>query len=89
MTTMQTLRDPKVKRLLADAAPQNLVETAAPETSLEWHERYEQYCRDFIENQKQDGTPDEELVTVPEIVAICKEVRAERYAKKQKNSAGC
>jgi hypothetical protein len=76
MTAIQTLRDPQRERLVDDLASQNRSDTVKPKTPLEWHDRF---CREFIEHQKQDGTPDEELITMEEIVAICKEARAELY----------
>lgn len=89
MTAVKTLSlntaNSEANYLVNDFAPQNRSGTGEPKTPLE---RYDEFCREFIEHQKQDGTPDDELITVPEIVAICKEARAERYAKKQKNSAG-
>jgi hypothetical protein len=66
--------------LLADLASQNYIEIDEPKTPLEWYDRF---CCEFIEHQKQDGTPPEKLITVAEIVAVCKEARAERYTEEQ------
>jgi hypothetical protein len=83
MTATQTLREPKAKRLIDVPASPTLAETDKPKTPMEW---YEYDCRKFIEDQKHDGVPDDEIITIPEIVAICKEARAERYAEEQKNA---
>ena len=91
MTTMHTLREPRGKRLRNCSAPQNLVEEAEPETA---QDRYLRWCRECDERREQriragelneDDEPTEE-----EIVAICREARAERYAEeqRQKNAAG-
>jgi hypothetical protein len=93
MSAVKTLQirivNPKAERLIGDLVSQNLIEIDEPKishekTPLDWHD---QWCREFIEHQKQDGVPDEELITVPEVVAICKEARAERYAEEQKDAA--
>jgi len=85
MTAVQTLQAPKTKRLTGDFVPQSRVEADEPETSLE---RYRQWCHEVDEREKREGTFDVEPPTMEEIVAIAKEVRAERYAKKQKDSSG-
>jgi hypothetical protein len=59
MTATQTSREPKAKRLIDVPAPPTLAETDKPKTSMEW---YEYDCRKFIEEQKQDGVPDEEIM---------------------------
>jgi len=83
MTTVQTMREPKAKRV-TDAQP--LIEPDEPEESLqEWYRRW---CHEVNEREKREGVFDVEPPTMEEIVAICKEVRAERYAKKQKDAAG-
>ena len=99
MAAVQTLREQKTKRL-TDATPQRQSETDE-DMPQEWYDQYCRDCRnyhncsvcrdchDLIEGQKQEGVPDEEILTMAQVVAICKEVRAERYAKKQKDSAGC
>ena len=99
MTAVETLQAPKAKRLPKNFAPQNRSKTNEEMPQ----ELYEQFCsvcrynpdclvcydcRDLIEGQKQKGVPDEEILTMAQVVAICKEVRAERYAKKQKDSVG-
>ena len=83
MTAVQTLREPKAKRATDDFAPQNLVETDEPETSLD---RYRRWRLAADERDRLRGPSEEPPLTMDEIVAIVKEVRAERYAKKQKNS---
>ena len=60
-------------------APQNFKESEKPKTMQEWSD-YDN--RLFIENQRQDGVPEEDIITMAEVVAICKEVRAERYVPK-------
>ena len=85
MTAVEALRKPKARRLTDNFAPQSRVEADEPETSLD---RYRRWCREADEREKRDGTFDVEPPTMEEIVAIVKEVRAERYAKKQKDSAG-
>jgi hypothetical protein len=82
MTATQTLREPTMKRLTDVPASPILVETGKPKMSMDL---YDKECREFIEEQKQNGVPDDEIITIQEIVAICKEVRAERNAKKQQN----
>ena len=85
MTTVETLQAPKAKRSTDNFVPQSRVEADEPETSLD---RYRHWCHEVDEREKRDGTFDVEPPTMEEIVAIVKEVRAERYAKKQKDSAG-
>jgi len=96
MTAVETLQAPKAKR--------STVPKSRSDTDEEMpRELYDQFCsvcrynpdclvcydcRDLIEGQKQKGVPDEEILTMAQVVSICKEVRAERYAKKQKDSAG-
>ena len=84
MTAIQTLRDPKAERLTRDFAPQGQIETDK-ETPQEW---YKSWCCRMDEWQKRQGFFEEEPLSMEEVVAICKEVRAERYAEKQKDSAG-
>jgi len=86
MTALQTLRDPKVERLTDGFASQSRVETAESEESLqEW---YRSWCNRVDERQKEQGFFDEEPLSMEEVVAICKEARAECYANKQNDSAG-
>ena len=82
MTAVKTLRDQKSKRLSDGSVLQNQIEIDDPETPLEWHGRW---CRESAERRKQAGLIDEEPLTMEEIVTICQEARAERYAEKQKN----
>jgi len=84
MTALQTLRDPKAERLTDDFTPKGWVEPEEPETPLD---RYDRWSREATERHRQSGLPDESPLTMEEIVAICNEVRAERYAKQQKESA--
>ena len=85
MSTTQTLREPKAKRRRGKPVPQNVVESDKPETALD---RYRRWRYEADERQKREG-PFEEPLTEEEIVAICKEARAERYAREQeqKNAA--
>ena len=79
MTATQTLREPKAKRLI-DIAPLSQDEPVEPETSLD---RYKRWCREADERDRLRGPSEEPPLTMEEIVAIVKEVRAERYAKEQ------
>ena len=86
MTAVQTLREPKAERLLGEPVPPNRMKIDEPEeTPLEWYRRW---CREVTEWQEQQGLLDEEPPSMEEIVAICNEVRAERYARKQNEAAG-
>jgi hypothetical protein len=98
MSAVKTLRNLKTERLLADPVPRNLKKTAEPDdyclkcptcrARLKYPDIHDcRECRDLIDGQRQDGVPDEEILTMPEIVAICKEARAERYERNQKNAA--
>ena len=81
MTAVQTLRDPKTERLTDGFTSQNRVETDEPEeTPLE---RYRRWRLKVDKREQREGTFDVELPTMEEIVAICKEVRAERYVEEQ------
>ena len=84
MTAVQALREPKAERLIDEPVPQNRMDAGEPESFAEWYGRW---CRKVDEREKREGTFDVEPPTMEEIVAICKEVRAERYAKKQKIAA--
>ena len=93
MSAVKTLQirivSPMAERLIDDLASQNLIEIDEPEISDEETplEQYERWCREVDEREKREGTYDVEPPTMEEIVAICKEVRAERYAKKQEAAA--
>ena len=98
MTAVQTLRNPKTERLIGDPAPQNLRKTAEPDyyclkcrtcrDRLKYPDILDcRDCRDLIDGQKQDSVPDEEIMTMPEIVAICKEARAEVYEEEQRKKS--
>ena len=94
MTIVETLQAPQTKRLTKSFAPQRQSETDK-DMPQEWHDQYCRDCRnchncsvyrdcyDLIEGQKQDGVPDAEILTMAQVVAICKEVRAEIYAEDQ------
>ena len=89
-TTLQTLREPKAERLRSSLAPQDLVEEEEPETLQEWYRRWCRECDERREQRIRAGELNEEdEITEEEIVTICKEARAERYAEeqKQKNAA--
>jgi|GEM_PF-1525279 len=94
MTAVETMQAPKAKRLTDGITPQRRSETDKDMPQ----ELYDQYCRNcrnyrncsvcrdcqcLIEGQKQEGVPDEEILTMAQVVAICKEVRAEIYAEEQ------
>ena len=85
-TTLQTLSEPRVERLRSNLAPQTLVEVEKPLSPLE---KFERLGRMIDERRKREGLTEEDEPTEEEIVAICKEARAERYAEeqKQKNAA--
>jgi hypothetical protein len=83
MSTLQTLRESKRQRLRSDFVPQSRIEDDVPEeTNLEWYRRW---SRDVTENRRNAGLPDDDPITMEEIVAICKEARTERYAEDQAN----
>ena len=90
MSAVKTLQirivNPMAERLIDDLASQRMIEIDEPEavseeTPLEWYTRW---CRKVNEREKRDGTYDVESPTMEEIVAICKEARAEMYEKEQK-----
>ena len=84
MTTVQTLREPKAERLIDDPVSQNRIDAGEPESFAEWYERW---CRECAERREREGPPYEDPpLSMEEIVAICKEVRAERCAKKQNDA---
>ena len=91
MTAVKTMQirivNPRAERLIDELASLELieidesVETGRQETSLD---RYRRWCRESDEIRKTDGPPYEDPpLSMKEVVAIVKEVRAERYAKKQ------
>ena len=84
-TFQNTITAPQTEYLIADFESQGRVETEEPESNLEWYRRW---CRECNENRRKAGLPYEDPMTMEEIVAVVKEVRAERYARKQeqKNS---
>ena len=87
MSTMQTLREPKAQRLRSDPVPQNIVEEDKSEPYLTPHKRW---CLEQDAKLVMEGQTGEPLLTLKEIVAICKEARAEVYAEEQerKKAAG-
>jgi hypothetical protein len=62
--------------------PPNLIEDEEPETRLEWFDRW---CRESDERRARGEAPpyDDPPLSMEEIVAMCKEVRAEMYAEEQ------
>jgi hypothetical protein len=90
MSAVKTLQirivNPKAERVIDDLASQNLIEIDESETSSEETplDRYRQWCCKVNERERRDGTCDIEPPTMEEIVAICKEARAEMYEKQQK-----
>jgi len=85
-TTLQTSCEPRAERLRSSPAPQNFVEVEKPLSPLE---KFERLGREIEERRKREGLTDDDAPTMEEVVAICKEARAERYAEeqKQKNAA--
>ena len=90
MSVVKTLQirivNPMAERLIDDLASQNLIEIDEPEisgeeTPREWFRRW---SREVTEWQRQEGFLDEEPLSMEEIVAICKEARAEMYEEEQK-----
>ena len=67
----------------ADLVTHCLVESDVTESPKE---QYRRWRLEAAERQEREGLADESPLTMEEIVAIIKEVRAERYAEKQKNS---
>ena len=89
MSAVKTLQirivNPKAERLIDDLASQNLIEidepeTACKETPREWFDRW---CRESKVRRRQAGLPEESPITMDEIVAICKETRAEIYEEQK------
>jgi hypothetical protein len=94
MTAVQTLQAPKAKRKTVGIAPlcQSETNEVMPQ---EWRDQFCRTCRyvhecsgcrdcrDLIEGQKQKRVPDEEILTMPQVVAISKEIRAEIYEEEQ------
>ena len=80
MSTTQTLRESKAERLRSNPAPQNIAEAEEEESNIEW---FRGWCRRCNEWRAQEGLPYEDPITMEEIVAIVKEVRAEMYAEEQ------
>jgi len=81
MTAVQTLSQPKAKRLSDKSAPQNFVEIEEPLTPLE---KFRRLGREIVEWRNSQGLSEEDELTMEEIVAIVKEARAERYEEEQK-----
>jgi len=77
---MHTLREPRAKRLRNSPASQNLVEAVKTLSPLE---KFERLGREIDERRKREGLTEDDEITEEEIVAICKEVRAEMYAEEQ------
>ena len=91
MTAVRTMSirivDPKAERLIVDLVSQNLIEIDEPETA---QEEFRRLGREIREWRKNEGLPEEDPMTMEEIVAICKAVRAEMYAEEQEQKmAAC
>ena len=92
MTAVKTLQirivNPRAERLIDELALLDLIEIdedeemdAPEETPLGWYDRW---CRECAERREREGPPYEDPpLSMKEIVAVVKEVRAERYARKQ------
>ena len=102
MSAVKTLQirivNPMAERLIDDLASQNLRQTAEQDDyclkcgtcrdRLKYPDILDcRDCRDIIDGQRQDSVPEEEIMTMPEIVAICKEARAEIYEEEQRKKA--
>ena len=94
MSAVKTLQirivNPMAERLIDDLASQRMIEideseTVSEETPLD---RYRRWRLKVDERERREGTFDIEPPTMEEIVAICKEARAERYERKMKNASG-
>jgi hypothetical protein len=102
MTAVKTIQiriiNPKAECLIDDLASLDLIEIdestetdeleEAEETPREWFSRW---SREAIERQEREGPPFEDPpLSMKEIVAICKEARAEMYAEEQEQKmAAC
>ena len=88
MTAIKTMNirivDPNAERLIVDLASRNLIEIEEP---LSAQEEWMRLGQGMAERRRQAGLPEEDPMTMDEVVAIIKESRAERYAKKQKIAA--
>jgi len=97
MTAVKTMSirivDPKAERLIVDLASQNLIEIdeSLPfQKALTPMEEFELLGREIAEWRESQGFTEEDEPTEEEIVAIVKEVRAERYAEEQEQKmAAC
>ena len=80
MTAVRTMNirivDPTAERLIVDLASRNLIEIDEP---LSAQEEWMRLGQGMAERRKQAGLPEEDPMTMEEIVAIIKEARAERY----------
>jgi len=98
MTAVKTMQirivHPQAERLIADLVSRNYIEiddpceTNEPETSLD---RFDRWRREAEELRRTEGPPyDDPPLSMEEIVAIVKEVRADIYAKERKQKqAAC
>jgi len=81
MTAIKTMNirivDPNAERLIVDLASRNLIEIEEP---LSAQEEWMRLGQGMAERRRQAGLPEEDPMTMDEIVAICKEARAEIYA---------
>jgi len=91
MTALRTMSikivDPKAERLIVDLASQNLIEieeAEVEEEALSAQEEFRLLGSDIDAWRKSQGFTEEDELTEEEVVAICKEARAELYAEKQK-----
>jgi len=91
MTAVKTMQirivNPRAERLIDELASLDLIEIGvseideSEETPLEWYDRW---CQECAERREREGPPYEEPpLSMDAIVAIVKETRAERYARKQ------
>ena len=90
MTAVRTMNirivDSTAERLIVDLASRNLIEIDEP---LSAQEEWIRLGLEMEEWRKREGITDEDELTEDEVVAICKEVRAEIYAEEQAKKAAC
>ena len=69
----------------ADIVSHSFIEASAPifQETLTPVEKFRQLGREIVEWRKSQGLPEEDDITMEEIVVIVKEARAEVYAEEQ------
>ena len=88
MTALRTMNirifDPVAESLIVDLATRKLIEIDEP---LSAQEEWMRLGQGMAERRRQAGLPEEDPMTMEEIVAICKEARAEIYAEEQERKS--